>query len=357
MDDLKESMGLFQKIKQDTYEKCLPIQATFELTPRCALNCKMCYVHLRPEEIPKCGRGRELTADEWMEIGKQARDAGVLSLCITGGDPVLHPEFEKIWESISRMGFRITLQTNAFSITEKLEKLFYEYPPQEAKITLYGSNNDVYWNVCQVENGFTRVNEGIQKLRALKIPIQLLTTFVKQNIEDKDNILKYAIANRYKWYYSTTCYPSLRGASTDARKCSLSAYDLGCSEKISKEWNKIPFMKKDTKPCEYCLGYRVSYNITWDGYMRFCLFLNDPDIDVLEHSFEENWKDLQVYSKSIRWPKKCYICPVAEKCRKCIASLACNNGGIENLEENYCSNMLHLLEIEKIGFSKESGGD
>ena len=33
------------------------------------------------------------------------------------------------------MGFRITLQTNAYSITEKIEKLFYEYPPYEAKIT------------------------------------------------------------------------------------------------------------------------------------------------------------------------------------------------------------------------------
>ena len=118
--------GLFQQIKEKAFEECRPIQATFELTPRCGMNCRMCYVHLQPGEIPKVGRGRELTAKEWIRMGEQAQKAGVFSLCITGGDPLLHPEFETIWRALSRMGFRITLQTNAYSITEKIEKLFYE---------------------------------------------------------------------------------------------------------------------------------------------------------------------------------------------------------------------------------------
>ena len=347
MADLKESMDIFRRIKEDAYKACRPIQATFELTPRCALNCKMCYVHLHPQEIPTCGRGRELTAEEWIEMGRQAQEAGVFSLCITGGDPVLHPEFEKIWKALSGMGFYITLQTNAYSITGRLEQLFYEYPPQEAKITLYGSNNDVYRDVCRVENGFSRVDEGIQRLRKLKIPIQLVTTFVKQNIEDRSSILKYAMVNRYRWYYSTSCYPSLRGSSTDARECALSVYDLGCTKDVSKEWNEKPFIRKDKKPCEYCSIYRTGYDITWDGYMRFCLFLDEPQIDVFNGSFEENWMTLQLYSESISWPKKCYSCPVQDRCRKCIASLACNNGGIGKVEETYCEDMRLLLNSIK----------
>ena len=44
------------------------------------------------------------------------------------------------------------------------------------RLPLYGSNDEVYREVCQVEQGFTRVDEGIRKLRELKIPIQLVTT-------------------------------------------------------------------------------------------------------------------------------------------------------------------------------------
>lgn len=343
MADVKGTMALFQKIKEDAYKQCRPIQATFELTPRCGLNCRMCYVHLQPEKISKCGRGRELTAEEWIRMGRQAQKAGVFSLCITGGDPLLHPEFEKIWKALSQMGFFITLQSNAYSITERIEKLFCDYPPQEVKITLYGSNDEVYREVCRVENGFTKVNEGIRKLQALKIPIQMVTTFVKQNIDDRDNIFQYIYINRYRWYYSTACYPSLRGVDNEAEECALSPYDLGCSEEISREWNEKQVMKEGKKPCEYCSTYRTGYDITWDGYMRFCLFLDEPKIDALAGDFEENWQALQTYSENIRWPEKCYTCEIKEKCRKCIASLACNNGGFGEVKSNYCNQIFCFL--------------
>ena len=342
----RKSEGLLQQIKEKAFADCRPIQATFELTARCGMNCRMCYVHLHSNEIPKTGRGRELTAGEWIRMGEQAQKAGVFSLCITGGDPLLHPEFDAIWRALSQMGFRITLQTNAYSITEKVEELFYEYPPQEAKITLYGSNDEVYRKVCQVEHGFTKVDEGIRKLRNLKIPVQLVTTFVKQNIEDQDNIFRYALKNHYGWYYSTCCYPSLRGATTDVNECALSAYDLGCEHEVSQEWNKKPFIKMEKRPCEYSDLYRTGYVITWDGYMRFCLFLNEPKIDVLTETFEENWDELQEYCKSIRWPEKCYTCEIRNKCRRCIATLACNNGGIGKLYDTYCKKVIQLLKID-----------
>ena len=97
-------------------------------------------------------------------------------------------------------------------------------PPQEVKITLYGSNDEVYKNLCGAEDGFARVDRGIKKFQNLKIPVQLVTTFVKQNIQDRDNILKYAVKNHCRWYYSTACYPSLRGASTNARECALDVF-------------------------------------------------------------------------------------------------------------------------------------
>ena len=104
-------------------------------------------------------------------------------------------------------------------------------------------------------------------------------------------------------------------------------FDLGCSEEASQDWNERPAMKNERKPCEYCSVYRTGYFITWDGYMRFCSFLDKPDIDVLKGTFDKNWKALQEYSQKIRWPEKCYTCPVRDKCRRCIAGLACNNGG------------------------------
>ena len=146
----------YKAVWEKAFVDAIPISGTFELTPRCNFRCRMCYVHLEPSEIPKYGK--ELTAREWIRIAKGAKEAGTTWLCITGGEPLMHPEFETIWRELSQMGFFITLQTNASMIDGKFEKLLEVFPPRQVKITLYGTNNDVYEQVCRIPGGFTKVD-------------------------------------------------------------------------------------------------------------------------------------------------------------------------------------------------------
>lgn len=332
-------------IRKKAYENKMPIHATFELTPRCGFNCRMCYVHLSGENISKIGR--ELTADEWLDLGRQAVDMGVLSLCITGGDPVCHPEFKKIWTGLSKMGFRIILQTNASQLTDDILELLEEYPPDTVKITLYGSNDDIYKDVCCVENGFTRTVRGIKALQERNFPIQLVTTFVKQNKDDANNIAKFAQENNLAWIYSLCCYPSLRGAKSDALECALSVWDIGCEQEAADEYDHY-LMKDDRKPIEYCKGYRTEFNISWDGMIRFCLFLNEPNISVLTQSLQESWDQLIDYCDGLQWPAECTICKNRHACKRCLAKLACHSGGLGKINKNYCK------EVEKIVALKQN---
>ena len=108
----------YKQVWEKAYADAIPISGTFELTPRCNFNCRMCYVHLKPEQIP--AYGRELSAKEWLTIAQQAKKAGTTWLCVTGGEPLMHPEFEEIWRGLTSMGFFITLQTNASLVTGKM---------------------------------------------------------------------------------------------------------------------------------------------------------------------------------------------------------------------------------------------
>ena len=91
------------KMQQKAYENAIPIHATFEITPRCGFNCRMCYVHLPVDRISKVGDGRELTGDEWLEIGRQAVEMGVFSICITGGTDRKSTRLNSSHEFVSRM--------------------------------------------------------------------------------------------------------------------------------------------------------------------------------------------------------------------------------------------------------------
>ena len=172
----------YKEVWEKAFADAIPISGTFELTPRCNFNCRMCYVHLRPEQIPKLGR--EMGAADWIRTAEEAKEAGTTWLCVTGGEPLVHPEFRTIWKELTQMGFFITLQTNASLIDDNMAEFLEQYPPRAAKVTLYGSNDEVYEQVCRVKNGVTRADAGIRRLRELEIPVQLPSTVIRQNLDD-----------------------------------------------------------------------------------------------------------------------------------------------------------------------------
>ena len=74
----------------------IPLSGTFELTPVCNMACRMCYVRMTKAQQEALHPLR--TAEEWLELGKTAKDRGVLYLLLTGGEPFLRPDFrETMW--------------------------------------------------------------------------------------------------------------------------------------------------------------------------------------------------------------------------------------------------------------------
>ena len=68
----KKEQALFQYAIKNKH----PVNGSMELLPLCNMNCNMCYVRLSREKMEQAGRLRRL--DEWMEIARQMKEAGVL---------------------------------------------------------------------------------------------------------------------------------------------------------------------------------------------------------------------------------------------------------------------------------------
>lgn len=320
----------YKAVWEKAYADAIPISGTFELTPRCNFNCRMCYVHLPENEIKK--HGTELTGAEWIRIAQEAKDAGTTWLCITGGEPLMHPEFETIWRELTQMGFFITLQTNASLLTE-YEKLFEECPPRACKITLYGSNDQVYRDVCRVENGFTKADAGIRMLRQMKIPVELVSTVIQQNLDDVENIIRYVEKNKLRWIPNINVRTAGRGVDVDMEHLRIRPPKKDSNaEQGSSRKNLVD---PERKPCTYCKDFRIGYWIVWNGYMRFCSFMNEPDISVRSRPFNECWKELVGFQESLEWPQECKECEYQKSCSRC-AALFNIEGGKLKIRDEYC---------------------
>ena len=139
-----------------------PLSGTFELTSRCTLDCKMCYIHKKQQDAEILEK--EKPTKWWLDLAKKAQESGMLLLLLTGGEPMLREDFDEIYLTCKKMGLLVTINTNATLIDEKKIQLFKENPPQRVNITLYGTSRETYGNLCGVPQAYDKVVWAIKAL-------------------------------------------------------------------------------------------------------------------------------------------------------------------------------------------------
>ncbi|MBR4034546.1 MAG: radical SAM protein, partial [Clostridia bacterium] len=186
----------------------IPVSGTFELTPRCNLRCKMCYVRLTPEQMKPLGKER--TAAEWLAVAREAVDAGMTFLLITGGEPTLREDFSMIYSGLVKMGLSISVNTNGTLFTPEIRELWHEYPPAQVNVTLYGTCRDDYERLCGVPDAFDRVIEGLDWLQSEGILVHLNTTVTPVNLSHWEEIEEFAKERGLDLRMTAYCFPPVR---------------------------------------------------------------------------------------------------------------------------------------------------
>lgn len=201
-------------------KKHIPLDGAFELTPRCNLRCKMCYIRLDADRAKELGQ--ELSADQWTELGKQTVSAGTLKLLLTGGEPMIRKDFTDIYGELSKMGFLITLNTNATMLTPELFKLLKKCPPTETNVTIYGASPETYEKVCGNPGAFDAAMRGLEQLSEISTKLEVRTTFIKDNFDELNKIRELSRKYTKRYAMDITIYKPVRGASSDAENCRMS---------------------------------------------------------------------------------------------------------------------------------------
>ena len=142
MNPITDVNPIEQMLVERAFRMRLPIACTLELTPLCNFDCRMCYVRLSGEELR--GRGRLLSGSEWLRIAEEMKTAGVLFVLLTGGEPLLHPDFREIYRGLISMGMIVSVNTNGSLIDEEWADFFAENRPRRVNITLYGADEATY---------------------------------------------------------------------------------------------------------------------------------------------------------------------------------------------------------------------
>ena len=317
--------------------KRLPFSATFELTHRCNFDCKMCYVKMKENVASLFGKVK--SADEWLDMGRRIRDAGVLTLILTGGECLSFPDFDKLYTELHKMGFLLILMTNGSLMNGEYEKLFAKYPPYKVHLSLYGASADTYGKINKNPDGFEKTLNGIRAFKNFCKKTSLNFPLTKENINDYPEMAEIA-----KSFY----LPFRQSAIADTHRCGaefsnitevrlsptqsafLNYFDYKeyflRAEQMEKIENKIaaegiigiPREKPVEKP--RCKASYMAAAITWNGEMRACISMRGYFVNPFETGFEAAWERLSASSDIMfGLNEKCKTCGYCDLCRCCPA--------------------------------------
>ena len=313
---IKNELTLWAKLKH------FPLKVTFELTPLCNFRCPMCYVHLDAAGMAK--QGKLMSAEKWLEIGRQSRDMGALFVTLTGGEPFLHPEFWTIYNGLTEMGLLVLIFSNGYLIDEEVVEKLKANPPHNIKLSIYGASNETYETMCGVKNGFTRVSHAIDLLKEAELPFYCSCTVVHENFKDGLELYRFAAEKQIRFFHTMAVAQSARGSLADP----LSSRTTTDEENWTLEGLEDLKRKQDLRPFAFCGGYKTSYFMTWHGHMQFCGFAPRPSVQIRDTvDVQTAWDQLHEMTDAIKTPEECATCEHAEFCMRCPGLLAAESGG------------------------------
>jgi MoaA/NifB/PqqE/SkfB family radical SAM enzyme len=334
----------------------LPLKGSIDLTYRCNNSCLHCWLWVPDQEaIQK----QELTFDEIQRIAGEARAMGCRYWYISGGEPLLRPDFPEIFECLTGKATGYTLNTNGTLITPEIARLLTRKGTK--MVALYGATAEVYDHVTHHPGGFEKLIQGMNYLK------EAGAGFIVQLIPMQANYHQWgemiSLANSFSphwrlgapWLYLSCNGSPIRNKEIEAQRLDPyqvvkldkptptysermaelnSEIEQVANHKNDDGFNSAPVLESscrildegDDRLFARCIEGRREFHIDAYGKMTWCSYIKDPALrfDLRKGSFGEAWERfIPSCSDKVRggeeWRENCGSCNKHDDCRWCAA--------------------------------------
>ncbi len=340
-------------------EKGLPLKGTFELTPLCNLDCKMCYVHLAPDQL---NGAAQLGGDTWERLMGEAVDAGMLYACLTGGECLTYPEFDRLYLYLHQRGVQVSVLTNAVLLDAQRVDFFLQHPPVAIQATLYGADEAMYERVTG-KRVFGRVITNLLHADQAGLPLSLTLTPSSYLGQDNEMLLHFAAGLGLPFQVNSGLIAprAETGRSEQQHDVDVAEYmrlfrlqmklkgsppPPECAEDLPKAGGSTVDHPRGLR----CGGGRSAFVIRWDGALLPCNRLQALAGYPLMEGFSAAWQKVNDAAEAYLLPLECEGCAFREGAKPCAAAhLEAAPGHADPQQCDWCRAMV------KAGFAQLTG--
>lgn len=284
----------------------------------------MCYIHRKENDCEAIKQ--EKSTEWWLSLTEQAKNAGMLMLLLTGGEPLLRKDFREIYLNAKQSGILVSVNTNGLLIGDETVAFFADNPPQKLNISLYGASEETYRNLCGNGKAYEKVIRAIIKLKQAGVNVKINYSITPDNAHDAAAVYDFAKSldlpiQSVSYIFSPvrTCGDTFRLSPSDAAK----AHFEWRRHILGDEDMKNFIMHKKGSSSDLCgekLNCRAALStfwVTFDGYMTPCGMMTKPSVGI--NDFDSAWEFMKSERQKILLPKECSECEKRKNCDICAA--------------------------------------
>lgn len=340
---------LFDRINSRARAERIPLQADIEIIATCNYKCVHCYI------APCAGRDDVMSLAQARVIFGKLRDAGTLSILLTGGEIFSHREFKAIYLEAKQHGFVVALNTNAYFIGRKWADFLSEYPPKVVSVSLYGATKETYEAVTGIPNSFDRCMRAIELLHERGIKLDLKVPAMAPTVDDIPRLRELANSYGVKFRFDAMIVPEEGGNARPLNLQLTPEQIMGLERQVDPDWIILRRYAEPRvgervgAPIYQCGAGRTGLAINVHGGVTTCVTSRQVVGNLLEQSFDEIWGALHGKVER-RFPDghPCATCRFRGMCSGCPALVEQLTGLPEGYVQHFCK--LTHLHAQELGY-------
>lgn len=203
---------IFNENQIDFREDCLsaPSTVTIYITDYCPKCCRHCATnaHMR------INQDQELKLDDWVEVLIKLREAGVLVLVFSGGEPLAVPGIENILKLADDMQFGLSLLTDYDDVSNhQITSLSSLRHPLNIQTSLDGAKADTH-DFIRGKGSFVKTLRRLKLFQSAGIIFSVSVSVHKKNISELNEIADLAYTHGASYIYLNAVAPYGRAKET-----------------------------------------------------------------------------------------------------------------------------------------------
>lgn len=225
----------------------------WHITDECDQRCKHCYIFSEDN----CKKLDAMTWDQMQEVAANCCDFCEMYdrlpyFYITGGDPILHPDFWRLLELLKKKDIPFTILGNPFHLTDEVCRQLKRYGCQKYQLSLDGMRETHDW--FRRPGSFDCTLEKIACIKSAGIRSVMMTTVSGANIKEVPSIIDTVVQ------YGVDVFALARYCPTSGEK------DTGMTPREYRELLAVCDEKFKTYEAAGCQTYFNKKDHLWTLY-------------------------------------------------------------------------------------------